>query len=280
MMIETSEARGKIIAVCSPKGGTGRTMLATNLSIALRRANVRVCLIDANFQFGDVPLMMDLEAKFTVIDYIESRLEEYQGKLEDYLLHHASGAYVLAPPSRPELAEMIRAEELKKIIRYLAEMFDYVVVDTQSGIPENTLAAMDCADELLVVTTMDLTSLRATKIFMETLEALEMKEKFRLVVNRMVQKSEIQLQDVTRIFPAIQPVLIPDQPKEVTTSINRGIPLVTTRSPSEVAKVIIEMAKEMTKDVKSRFADDEASAKGFVKNLLRFARKEKEEVIS
>ncbi|MBO8171881.1 MAG: AAA family ATPase [Bacillaceae bacterium] len=240
-MSRTSE--NKVIVVCGPKGGSGRTVMATNLSIALARASYRVCLIDADFQFGDISILTDIDPRYTVFDYIESQREDPDTRLEDYLIRHSSGIQILPPPSRPEQAELITSKDVESIIQKLSAQFDYLVVDTAVGFHEHTLVAVDQATDIMVVSTMDLSSIQAARQYVDTLSSLGMQDKIRLIMNRVVEKSEIKYNDVLRIFPDLEPVPIPDQPQAVTTSINRGIPLASTRSQTDVARAIVQLAQ-------------------------------------
>lgn len=277
-MSNQSEGKAKVIVVCSPKGGAGRSIVAVNLGIALVKANFRVCFIDGDFQFGDSTLLLDMNPGYTVLDYIESRAGGQETDIKDYVLQHSSGLFVLAPPPRPEYAEMIQADDLGFFIESLSRSYDFIVVDTSVGFQNHTITAIDRADEILLVSTMELSSLQATRLYLDILTSLGMKDKVRLIMNRVVSKSEIQLQDIERIFPEMEPVMIPDQPKVVTTSVNRGIPLVATRNPSDVARAIIQLAYSLHNQMESRYKEQPSGGKALFKKLFKFSGRQKEDL--
>src|SRR5512147_2460210 len=145
-------AKGKIVTIYSPKGGTGCTTLAVNLALTLHNDDMRVALVDANLQFGDVAVFMNEQGKNTIVD-ISPRVEELDREIvEDVMLKHAaSGLHILAAPSRPEYAEKVTSSQFAKVLEYLRHMYEYVIVDTASLLTDITLAAIDVSDLLVLV---------------------------------------------------------------------------------------------------------------------------------
>lgn len=133
------QKRGELIAVCSGNGGIGRTLLAVNLAIALKKKNLKVSILDADFQFGDVNMALDLQSKLTILDLVNelNRLDETG--LNDFLVTHGSGVTVLSAPARPEYANLITTEVIEKAVGLLVKENDYVVVDTEVGLQEKSL---------------------------------------------------------------------------------------------------------------------------------------------
>lgn len=166
------EHRGEVIAVCSAKGGIGRTILTINLAVALHKKNIPVAIMDGDFQFGDVGLALDLQNSFTIKDVIDGLAMLDQHSLQGYLSEHESGVKVLPAPERPEFADLVTKEAVKKIIELLRTNHEYIVVDTEAGLNEHTLNVIEQADQILVITNLEMTALKNTKLFLETLGAL------------------------------------------------------------------------------------------------------------
>ncbi len=173
--------QGKIIAVYSPKGGVGSTMLATNLAVGLDTADTPTVLVDAALQFGDVAVVMNLQAKNTFVD-LATRAEELdKDYVADVLIHHESGLRVLAAPPRPELADEITADQVRNVIQFLKREFAYVVVDTSSTMDDITLAVLDTADLLVTIATPEIPSIKDTRLLFDLLGVLEFPKRARLL---------------------------------------------------------------------------------------------------
>lgn len=238
--------RGELIAVCSAKGGIGRTILTVNLAVALFKKNISISIVDGDFQFGDIGLAMDLQSTFTIKDVVEEidRLDEFS--LASYLCNHETGVKVLPAPERPEYAEMVTEEILSKVLDLLLVQQDYVVVDTGVGLQEKTLQFIEKADQVLVVTSLEMAALKNTKLMLETLEVLGMREKVRVVVNRATMESVIQASDVPEILGEDDPVYIPNDFQIASQSLNIGIPFVMNQGKTELAKSVFKMAEQLT----------------------------------
>ena len=241
-----SEKRGEMIAVCSAKGGIGRTILTVNLAVALFKKNISISVLDGDFQFGDVSLAMDLQSTFTVKDVVEEidRLDEYS--LASYLCNHESGVKILPAPDRPEYADLITEEVIDKIINLLLLQHDYVVVDTGVGLQERTINLIEKADQILLITNLEMATLKNTKLMLETLEMLGLGEKVRIVVNRATMDSVIKATDVPDILGTEDPIYIPNDFQIASQSLNIGIPFVSNQGKTELAKSIFKMAEQIT----------------------------------
>ncbi len=246
MLQQGKTKRGELIAVCSAKGGIGRTTLTVNLAVALFKKNISISIVDGDFQFGDVGLAMDLQSTFTIKDVVEEidRLDEFS--LASYLCNHETGVKVLPAPERPEYAEIVSEEILSKVLDLLLVQQDYVVVDTGVGLQEKTLQFIEKADQVLVVTNLEMAALKNTKLMLETLEVLGMREKVRVVVNRATMESVIQPSDVPEILGENDPVYIPNDFQIASQSLNIGIPFVMNQGKTELAKSVFKMAEQLT----------------------------------
>lgn len=242
--------RGEMIAICSAKGGIGRTTLAVNLAVALSKNysksnNIQICILDADFQFGDVCLAMDLHPTFTIKDVMDSIDTMDKHTLASYLIKHNSGVKVLASPDRPEYADLVTPDNLDKVCDLLLSQYDYVIVDTLSGFSGKTLQVIERADSVLMVTTLEMTAIKSTKLMMETLILLGLRDKMKLVVNRSTMESVIKISDVPELLNEEMPFYVPNEFELVCQSLNDGIPVVLKNSKSDVAKSVYKIAEQL-----------------------------------
>lgn len=238
--------RGEMIVVCSAKGGIGRTILTVNIAAALYKKNISVGVVDGDFQFGDVSLALDLQSTFTMKEVIEGieTLDEYS--LPGYLCRHESGVKVLPAPERPEYADLMSKENVNKVIDHMLQLFDYTLVDTGVGFNEHTLNFVEKADQILLVTNLEMATLKNTKLMLETFEILGLKGKIRIVINRATMESVIQATDAAQILGDENPFYIPNDFQICSQSLNIGIPFVLNQGKTEVAKSIFKMAEQIT----------------------------------
>lgn len=237
---------GKIIAVCSAKGGIGRTTLTVNLAVALMKKNFSVAIMDGDFQFGDVNLAMDLKSSLTIKDVLEGIAMLDEHSLANYLAVHESGVRVLSAPERPEFAELISNEAVGKILDCLLIQHEYIVVDTPVGLNEQSLRFIERADQILVVANLEMAALKNTKLFLETLKLLGLQDKVKIVINRSNMESVIKATDAAAILAENDPIYIPNDFQICSQSINLGVPFVIKHAKSEVAKGIFKMAELIT----------------------------------
>jgi pilus assembly protein CpaE len=237
--------RGEMIAVCSAKGGVGRTVVTVNLAVALSKSNIKVGVIDGSFQFGDVCLALDLHPTFTMKDVVESIGTLDAFGLSSYLMHHASGVKVLAGPERPEYADLITGDVIGEVSDLMLAQHDYVLVDTGVGLQEKNLHIVEKADQIILLTNLEMATMKNTKLMLETLELLGLREKVQVVVNRANMESVIQQNDVPDILGTDIGMYIPNQFQIVSQSLNVGIPFVVGQGKTDVAKAIFKMADQL-----------------------------------
>jgi len=237
--------RGEMIAVCSAKGGVGRTVVTTNLAVALSKSNIKVAVVDGSFQFGDVCLALDLHPTFTMKDVMESMDTLDAFALSSFLIHHSSGVKVLAGPERPEYADLVTAEAIHTISELMTAQHDYVLVDTGVGLQEKNLHIVEKADQIIVLTNLEMATMKNTKLMLDTLELLGLRDKVQVVVNRANMESVISANDVPDILGTEIGTYIPNQFQIVSQSLNVGIPFVMGQGKTDVAKAIFKMADQL-----------------------------------
>jgi pilus assembly protein CpaE len=236
---------GKIITVYSPKGGTGCTTLATNIAVTLNNDDTSVLLVDSNLQFGDVAIFLNEQGKFSVID-LTSRADELDPEVVDSVLikHSKSGVKILAAPYRPEHAENVTAEEFTKILRYLRQLYSYVIVDTSSTLTDVTLAAIDASDVVVLITTQDIPAIKNARLFLDVSEALGIEQQRLLfVMNRYDKRIGITPEKVSENFKQSISAVIPLEDRIVVPSVNRGLPFMLGDMSKPVAKALLSLVE-------------------------------------
>lgn len=236
---------GELIAVCSGKGGIGRTLLAVNLAIALKKKNLQVSILDADFQFGDVNMAMDLQSSLTIYDLVNEIHKLDETRLNDFLITHSSGVKVLSAPARPEFADLITTEVIEKTVDLLVKENDYVVVDTEVGLQEKSLAIIEKATQILLVTNLEIATLKNTKLMLETFVTLGLRDKVKIIVNQSTITGIVKLADLPAILGIETLHYLPNDVNIATKSLNQGIPFVTSRGTIDLAKAYYKLAEDL-----------------------------------
>jgi pilus assembly protein CpaE len=250
----------QVIAVFSPKGGAGRTTLATNLALALRKeTNQRVALVDANLQFGDVGVLLNLNPKNrSVLDAVEGG-EPDRDIIESVIVDHSTGIRVLLAPPSPEGADLVTSAYLRKIVEMLRENHDWVIVDLPSGLNDHTLGVLDAADQILVVAALEITTIKNVRLFLEVADQLDYeRSKIRLVINRSDASQGIRIGDVeASIRRPIDGTIVSDG-RLAVLAVNRGVPFVVSHPESPLARDVTKLARTLAGDTATSKTDPSA----------------------
>jgi len=234
----------KVVTVFSTKGGVGKTVIATNLGVALASMGHKVALVDLDLEFGDVGIMLGLKPEHTINDAVAAFDRLDAEMLGGIMEHHSSGLHTLLAPPLPEDADAISAARVGQILDLVRESYDYVVIDTCPSFSEPVLAALDRSDALYVVTTMDIASIKNTRISLQKLHQLGYNNgRVRLVLNRSDSKVLLQPSEVEQAIGGKIFAYIPSD-RIVPRSVNQGIPIVTEMPRSDVAKSLMRLAKD------------------------------------
>jgi pilus assembly protein CpaE len=236
---------GKIVALYSPKGGVGVTTIATNLAIALRdETRGRVALVDLSLQFGDVGVLLNLPTSRTIADIVEAKHDPDEDLLNGVLASHSSGIKVLVAPPRPEMAELVTPDHIRKILALMQKMFDYIVVDTGKGISDPLLALFDASEQIILLSTADISALKDAKLFFELTRQLEYPPaKTLLILNRYDGKTGINARDVEgNIKHPVTGVIARDD-KATALALTRGIPVIMTQRGIALSQSLYAMAR-------------------------------------
>lgn len=238
---------GQLVCVLGPKGGTGKTVTACNLSVALAELGRRTTLVDLDLHFGDVGLGLRLPPDRTIFDLAKMGGTLDAEKMDDYLVPHESGLRVLLAPTRPDHAGAISGSFITEAFAVLRSMSDTVVVDTPAGFPTEVITTIDSSTEVCVVGMLDAFSLKDTKLGLETLDRMGYdRGSVCLVLNRADTHVGISDADVKAILGQTPDVLIPSQ-RDIPRSVTEGIPIVSSQPRSAAAKAFRALADAYAK---------------------------------
>ncbi len=247
--IETKHS-AKIITLFSTKGGVGKTFLATNIAIGLaQNSQKEVVLFDSDLQFGDVAVSLQLKPTHTVYDAVNNINRIDSDLMKGFLTIHSSGLKTLLAPVLPDKADEISDKDIVAIIKTLREMFDFVIIDTPSLIDDRVLAILDNTDEIYLVSSLDIPSLKNTKLTLNMLQLLEYSEqKTKIILNRANSKVKLTYKDVKKTLGTEAILTIPSD-INVPRSINMGTPLVTNSPRAVVSKSIFHFINRIKDNV-------------------------------
>jgi pilus assembly protein CpaE len=241
------KAAAPIIAVLGPKGGTGKTLIATNLAVALAQRDANVVLVDLDLQFGDIGLALGLSPERTMYDLMKAGPPFDHEKLDRHLIRHSSGVKVLIAPTRPDQASAVSIDFLRDVYASLRTMCDAVIVDTPPGFTPEVIATIDVSGEVCMVGMLDSLSLKNTKLGLETLDLMGYDtDRVSLVLNRADSRVGITPDDVSTIVGRQPDVFIPSD-REIPRSINEGTPIVAAKQQSGAAKAFRSLADRYAK---------------------------------
>jgi pilus assembly protein CpaE len=238
---------GRLITVFSPKGGVGKTTIAANLAVALSaRDGLKVCLVDLDLGFGDIAITLQLFPARTIADAVALESELDFSVLEPLLTPHRRGFSTLVAPVQPDAKDSIPASLVSRILSVLKQNFDYVIVDTSPAFDEHVLQAFDETDELLLVTTLDVPTLKNVKIACETLDLLNFpKPRRHLVLNRADDKVGLSPDKVETTLDMKITQAIPTSP-EVANATNAGEPIAASHPKHVVSQAFNRLADGVT----------------------------------
>ncbi|MBS4196143.1 AAA family ATPase [Lederbergia citri] len=243
--VTRDEKNAKVITVASTKGGVGKTTVAVNLAASFGKKFEKVAVIDLDLQFGDIAMFMDVKPKLTIYDWIKEDLEGLQ--IDNFLTPFKNGISILAAPQRPEFAEVITGNHVRKAIHVLKKQYDIVIIDVSCHMDENVIVALENSDEILVMTYFDLPTLKNSKMLIETLESLQLVERTKLILNRQMKVKGITSATVEKVVGKKIFAALPTMEKKMIASVNEGQPLFYLYPRSKLAKNFRKIAESLVK---------------------------------
>lgn len=241
---DSEGSAGRVISVFSTKGGSGKSVTATNLALAMaKRGDQPVILVDGHLQFGDVAVMLKLFAESSVADAI-SRLDVLdQEMLEDLMTEHPeTGLKVLPAPPEPSFADQVSGDQMAQLIDLLRQTGALVVIDLPAIFNDVVLNTLEASDDIILVAELDIPNIKNVKIGLTTLSLLNIaKERIHLLLNRADSKVKLDVADVERSLGVDTIAHIPSD-VVVPISVNRGSPVVISAPRSNVARSFEQLA--------------------------------------
>lgn len=236
----TSKRNGRTVAVFSGKGGAGVSFLATNLAAAM---TVPTVLVDLNLQTGDAASFLGLEPKYSLADFVRNRTRLDDSLINSFITPHSPRLSLLAAPLEPHEAEDVKPEDVTEVLHLLGQRFQCLVLDLQHTFDPVTVAALDLADDILVLMTLDIPGIRNTRRALKVFERLGYpRSRIRVVVNRWSKNIDVKLEKVEAHLDEQLIGLVPNDYTKVMNSINLGRPLVQTDPASKITLEIKRIA--------------------------------------
>ena len=237
---------GQVVAVFSPKGGVGRTTIAVNLAVAAATDLARkVVVVDGSFQFGDVGVLLNLNPKNTSIAELVPEMQA-GGEIESidtFVISHSSGIKVLLAPPTPETAELITPGGVKRVLDALRARYDLVVVDCSAFFNDTTLAILDTADVILTMLTLEITSIKNMRLFLEVADQLGYEAgKVQLLLNRADSTLGIRVADVEHSIGRKVNHSVVSDGRSVVYALNRGVPFYLSNREAQVSQDVLRLA--------------------------------------
>jgi len=244
--LQTAVHRGRVVTVFSPKGGTGKTVVATSLATMLaKREGKRTLLLDLDLQFGDAAIMLGLEPTKTVYDLVVAPGELDSEKLAGYVTKHQCGLDVLAAPLRPEDAELVVESKVTALLDVARTSYDAIVVDTSPFFHGAMLATLDRTDQLLVLCGLDVPTLKNVRLALQTLELLSFPaSRITYVMNRASANVGLKIREVEDGLKVKVDHELPTD-RTVQLCVNRGEPIVLAEPRCDFSRAVSGLVKQV-----------------------------------
>ena len=236
-------ALGEVIVLFSGKGGVGRTLLATNLSVALAtETKARVALVDLDLQFGDVGVMLNLDHSRSITDVADVGEGLDADLLNEILATGPGGIRVLLAPISPELADLVSTDNVRAVMAELRKAYDYIIVDTPCHLAESNLEVIETAQRVIVMTALTIPSIKDAKLSLKVLESLSIEPaSVLLVVNRSDGHSDFNRESIEQNLAHQVAAQLPHEPRAVGDAVTRGAPFVSLHPDSEISRAVREI---------------------------------------
>ena len=236
----TSKKSARVVAVFSSKGGSGVSFFAANLAAAM---SVPTLLADLNLQAGDAATFLGLEPKYSLSDFVANRTRLDDSLISSLITSHSAGLSLLAAPLEAHEVEDIKPQDVTEVLHLLTQRYESIVLDLPNAFDPVTIAALDMAEDILLITTLDIPGIRNTKRALKVFERLGYpRTKVHVVVNRWSKNIDVELKKVESHLDEQLIGFVPNDYRKVMESINLGRPLVQTDPASKLTIEIKRIA--------------------------------------
>jgi pilus assembly protein CpaE len=254
-----ANAHGRVVTIFSTKGGTGRSTVATNLAVLQAKAGTSTLLLDASRRFGDCASLLRLRPDHTLSDLIGvASLDETI--MEAVATRHESGLSLFAAPLDPLEGSALSADLLAAVIKRLRELYQLVIVDTNSSLDDLTTAALTAADLAIMVTSLDLPAIKDAKLCLSVLDRVGVApERVRVVLNRANSDVGFPPDEVSKALGHPVAAGLPSD-VAVPRSINDGVPVVWHSPKAKISKALSKLSDEVRRELTLVAAEPEKKA--------------------
>jgi pilus assembly protein CpaE len=247
---------GHLIAVYSPQGGAGVTTLATNTAIALMKEGTKVLLVDADLQFGDVGVFLNLQSQNTIAELVQSFSADFDAEFaQSVMVTHGSGLKVLLAPHNPTEADRVVPSDVITVLRQLTNLYDYVIVDLSTRLDELTVSILDASERVILVATATLPSIKNTRLVLDLfLNQLEYPdEKIMFVINRVnveaKGRASIPIDAMENHLRRKTNARIPLNETVFLSAVNQGVSVIATDPHKSPASDLIGLAENLRRSI-------------------------------
>jgi pilus assembly protein CpaE len=242
---EQETAGTRVFSVFAPKGGVGKTTIAFNLAVSLGQLGERTVLLDGSLQFGDLRALLKVPTDApSILDLPTDRIAE--SDLGDVLWRDPSGIDILLAPPRIEMAEMVTARDVEKVLSLLRRVYGAIVIDMSSQLNDVNLTFLDAADTILEIVTYDSTTIHNTVAIADTFRAIGYPAgKVHYVVNRADSPGGIEPVALERALGRVPEHRVISDGLLVVQSNNEGVPFVLANPAAPVSQDLARMASEL-----------------------------------
>jgi pilus assembly protein CpaE len=242
---------GKIICVYSPKGGVGCTTIATNLAISLKSPENQVCIVDTNLVYGDVAVFFNEHGKNSILDLVDRANELDPEIVNDVMVtNKLCNLQLMVAPREPELSDARKGEAINKILTFMRQLYNYIIIDTTPHLTEIVQTCLDVSDHIILLTTQDIPSIKNAHQFLSIADASQIgREKIIFVMNRYDKRIAISPEKVGDSLKQPVVVTIPFEERIISNSINRGVPFMIDNKTIPAAKAILTLQDELKKRI-------------------------------
>lgn len=211
----------------SSKGGVGKSILAFNTAVLLSEtSDKKILLFDMDLQFGDISMLANKCTQKTILDAVEEDEADSYDSLKSYIYKYNASLDMIFAPKKPEASEYVSKGNIENIIKAVKNEYDLIIVDTGINFSDSTLYVLDAANKIFMVSTMEITSLKDTKLGLKVMESLGYdSDKVRLVINKFNENYGFSKKEVEKAFKDGIIAFVPDEEKSITISVNKGLPL-------------------------------------------------------
>lgn len=232
--------QAEVISFFSAKGGVGKSMIALNSALLMHdKLGKKVMLVDLDLQFGDIALMVNKQNELTIKEMFDDSPIKTMEDVQPYIHSYKSGVDMLFAPKDPESAEYISKDQINEVIELLKKHYDVIIIDTGVNYDEVTLNALDHSDRVVIVTNLEVTGLKNTKLSLRVMQSLNYDhQKVKILVNMTNDKFGVTKANVQKAFNYDVIGYLPEDIKLVRNATNTGIPLAQVKNASLIKPLL------------------------------------------